>query len=127
MSQSDQSIFVNFSNHLSDKWDERQRAEAEKYGTVVNIPFPNVPASYGEEEVSEMADEYTRQILSQGNVVAAMVQGEFTLSYAVITELKKEGIITLSACTERNVTEKRGEDGSIVKESKFEFVRYRHY
>ena len=33
----------------------------------------------------------------------------------------------LSACTKRDVSEKTGKNGEIVKESRFVFVRFREY
>jgi hypothetical protein len=52
-----------------------------------------------------------------------MVQGEFTLAYALVRELQKRGIVCLAATTGREVLE----DSERVKTSRFEFVRFREY
>lgn len=35
-------MLVSFTNHPSFQWGERQLREAEKYGDIVDIPFPAV-------------------------------------------------------------------------------------
>ena len=121
-------MFVNFSNHPHDKWDEQQLKEARIYGDVIDVPFPNVDADASEEDVRELAETFSSKIAELvGNSGAAMVQGEFTLVYAVINLLKKKGIKVLSACSGRNVTEVTDESGSIVRKSVFVFKRFREY
>lgn len=36
-------MFINFTNHSSEKWSGEQRMAAERYGEIVDIPFPSVP------------------------------------------------------------------------------------
>ena len=33
-------IFINFSNHPSDRWDDKQKKASEQYGRIKDIPFP---------------------------------------------------------------------------------------
>ncbi len=123
-------MFINFSNHPSDRWDEDQRQAALEYGDIVDIAFPNVPADADETEVSQLADICVKQILSateDKDNDAVMAQGEFTLTYKVICVLKQNGIKVVSACTRRNAVERIDENGRQVKESRFEFVRFRRY
>ena len=118
--------FVNCSNHPSVKWSAEQRAEAEKYGPVMDLPFPEVPAGADIETVKEMADELVDQIL-QMNPAAVMCQGEFTLTFAIVRRLMKRDILCLSACAERDIAETVMPDGTTSKQSFFRFTRFRPY
>ena len=113
--------FVNFSNNPSDTWDQTQRAEAEKKGPIVDIAFPVVPGNANERTIKNMAKDCVAEILAQ-NPAAVMCQGEFTLSFAVIELLRKEGIPVLAACSERNAIM---QDGKRI--TQFEFKRFRKY
>lgn len=119
-------MFINFSNHNSAYWSPAQREAANKYGDIVDIPFPQVPAGYGEEDITRLADECTDRIIGQ-DPVAVMCQGEFTLAYAVVTRLMAHGVKCLAACSDRNVEETPGSDGAIVKNAVYKFVRFRDY
>lgn len=114
-------VFVNFSNHPSDKWSRPQTEEAEKYGKIVDFPFPVVNPEASEEEVHAMAEDLTKQIIAM-NPAAVLAQGEYTLCYEVVGMLQKEGIPVLAACSERKTYE---QDGKRI--SFFDFVRYREY
>lgn len=114
-------IFVNYSNHPSDKWDVEQISEASKYGRIVDIPFPNVPPLMDEDGIASMADEQVALILSY-SPDAVMCQGEFTLSYSVINRLLEAGISVLAACSDRVKEEK---DGMMI--SNYKFIRFREY
>lgn len=123
-------VFINLSNHPSSKWDESQYNAAIEYGDIVDLPFPIVPADADEAEVDNLArntvDDVSRLCSGQENVVI-MAQGEFTLTYSLITKLKSCGYRVVSACTERDVTERVDETGNKIKESRFKFVRFREY
>jgi len=60
------------------------------------------------------------------NPTAVMCQGEFTLAFAVIAGLKRQGITVLAACSERKVYEKRI-NGTTQKTAFFEFRKFREY
>ncbi len=121
-------IFVNFSNHPSSRWDELQRKEAEKYGEIVDMPFPDVPTDYDEGQIEELALKYTNQIKNMnGQIAAAMVQGEYTLTYAIVRALRDEGINVLSACSQRDVKVETDKEGNKIKVTKFTFSRFRRY
>lgn len=113
--------FVNFSNHPSKKWCDEQRSAAEEYGEIIDITFPEVSPEADEAEIDVLASEFVERILEL-SPAAVMVQGEFTLAFAVVEMLKAKGIRCLAACSKRLVQE-RG-DERIVR---FEFVRYREY
>ncbi len=112
---------MNFTNHLSEKWDENQRTEALKYGEIQDIPFPSVNPEEGEVYINRLANLYTEQILKLCPK-AVLCQGEFCLAYQVIKNLKKRGILVLAACSKRMVKQ-MGQK----KEVTFLFCRFRSY
>lgn len=118
--------FINFTNHSSQFWDERQRREAYKYGTPIkDIPFPLVPAEAGEEEVFRMAQRCVEEIKEE-KPSAVLCQGEFTLAYQVITLLIQSRIPVVAACSERLVQEEQIQ-GKTIKHAEYKFVRFREY
>ena len=122
-------MFINFSNHPSEGWNPKQLEAASKYGEVVDVPFARVSSCATEEEIADIAqrsaDLIMDSITSADDVV--MVQGEFTLTYALVKILKERGIKVLSACSERVATETTDEAGNKVKQSVFSFVKFREY
>ena len=140
------SIFINISNHPSALWSARQRESAENYGWVMDIPFPEVDAHADENEIRDMADrlfadiigvymesvgetdrdEILRNGVSDGTLTV-MVQGEFTLTFALIERLKEIHAVVVAACSQRVVHEEQMERGKSRKVVEFEFVRFREY
>ena len=121
-------MLINLSNHPSDRWDESQKKAAKDFGEIIDIPFPEVSPLYDENDILNLANEYVsmiKQIATLGDSV--MVQGEFSLTYSLINELKKAGYRTISACSERKSRDYKGADGQTVRESVFTFVRFREY
>ena len=118
-------MFINFTNHMSANWAPAQLEAARAYGDVVDLPFPAVSPSASINDVDDMANEYTDRIL-QMNPSAVMCQGEFTLTYAVVSKLISRGITVVAACSERRVVE-RLENGIIHKSIEFEFEQFREY
>lgn len=114
-------MFVNFSNHSSKDWCQEQIFEAKKYGEIVDISFPAVPAKADNKFVRELAEKYVGEIAELAPD-CVMCQGEFTLAYDVITGLLRLGIKTVAACSERKVLEQDGKKISI-----FSFERFREY
>lgn len=112
--------FVNFSNHPSPSWSVEQIIAAEQYGEIQDYPFPAVPGDAQEEEIASIADIAVEKILSM-NPAAVMCQGEFTLTFAVISRLIKAEIPVLAACSERQVQET--EDGRKLVTFRFEGFR----
>lgn len=119
-------MFVNCSNHRSEYWGEKQRRAAEAWGEIVDYPFPNVEADSDEAWIEKTAQNVANELFAM-HPDAVMCQGEFTLTYALVTKLKAEGINVVSACSNRKVTEHILEDGRVRKETEFQFVRYRQY
>ena len=119
-------MIINMTNHPSTIWSREQRTEAEKYGEILDMPFPVVPPDMGEEGVSDMAETFLRQILPL-HPDAVLCQGEMTLTYALVSRLAAQGIPVLAACSDRITEETAEPDGSIRRVSRFVFTRFRQY
>ncbi len=125
-------VLFNISNHPSDKWGEKQIQAAKELADVIkDCQFPNVPPKATSYEVRttalEIANEIAKQKHFQQDVegITVHVMGEMTLTFAIVAALQnlKLDIRCIASCTERIVTEMP--DGT--KQSKFEFVQFRHY
>lgn len=117
----EEDMFINYSNHPSEKWEQRQREEAEKYGEIKDMPFPNIGEEWSKERVIKLAEQEVKKIEKE-KPDCVLCQGEMTFTYALVNELKKIGIKTVSATSRREVIEDNG-----VKISKFQFCRFREY
>lgn len=118
--------FINCSNHPSNRWGAKQIQESEKWGRIVDVPFPVVDAEADEQQIKVMAQGLVEKILRL-QPSAVMCQGEFSLTYEVINVLREMNIDVYAACSERRTEEKVMPDGSSERISNFEFVRYRRY
>lgn len=121
-------MFVNFTNHPSAKWEAAQREAATYHGSsgIVDRPFPNVSPTATSRDIYLQAKSIAMAILidlpyDEENTV--LCQGEMTLAFAVVQELKAAKIKCVAATTERVVTE--GESG--VKQATFKFVQFREF
>ena len=120
-------MFLNCSSHPSEKWSMEQRLAAETLGgEIIDYKFPIINAETSEDEIAKMADVIVARI-NEMHPDVVMCQGEFTLTYAVVNELKRQGIKVVAACSERLTTESQFEDGSTRKKTIFRFVRFREY
>ena len=113
--------FVNFTNHPAEMWESKQRGEAEKYGAIIDIAFPQVDPKMTNEDITEMSKHYESRII-KCNPEMVLCQGEFTLCFAVVESLKEKGIKVAAACSRRIVKEEG--DKKIVR---FEFEGFREY
>lgn len=123
-------MLINFSNHPYKNWSEEQKHAADIYGKAVDLQFPAVPSTANENEIELLARESVDRIVNMldGDPNSAvMAQGEFTLTFAVVSLLKERGIRAISACSERRVTEIIGDDGNPKKQIEFCFERFREY
>ena len=117
-------LFINFSNHPSSNWEEKQFKAAEQYGKIIDLPFPQVNPLLTGEEIRALAKECVKEILGKGNPanLTVHVMGEMTLVYHIVTTLLKSGVRCVASTTQRFVIETAGK-----KESEFHFVRFREY
>lgn len=113
--------FINFSNHPSVQWGTEQLKKAKEFGEVIDLAFPPVPPEADENDIKRLAEAYAGKIIEM-TPSAVMIQGEFTLAFAVVLHLKREGIKCLAACSNRLV-----EEHDNVKIVRFDFVRFREY
>lgn len=118
-------MFVNYTNHPSAMWSNKQLAATRPYGKIIDIPFFPVDPSASAEKIQLLASEAVAQILDY-KPDAVLVQGEFTLVYHVAGLLKEYGVLTLTACTERIAKEQKYSD-TVRKESYYRFIQYREY
>lgn len=118
--------FINHTNHPSARWGTAQRTAAEAYGEIVDVPFPNIPPSWSEEEVAVLAAQNV-DVLIAHHPAAVLVQGEPTYACALVERLQAAGIPALAACSERIAREEVAPDGTARKVSVFQFVRFRAY
>lgn len=119
-------VFINLSNHPSSEWGSGQTEDARKYGDIVDIPFPKIPADITDPQLNALVEQYFEKVMQYENP-AVMLQGEFVFVFRLVTRLKREGIRVFSGSTERKGTEERLADGSIRKESVFEYCGLREY
>ena len=127
-------IFINLSNHPSNKWSSNQIATAidmADMGPVVDVPFPNIDPEMSTDDISGLArDIFYKDILNliaeyDADEVILHVMGEMTFTYNIINLVKNfkgENIVCVASTTKRNVVEKNG-----IKTSTFEFVQFRKY
>ena len=118
-------IFINYTNHPSDKWAEAQKEAARQYGEIVDLPFAAVAPDKGDEEVERLAETELNKILGMAADKEATVHimGEQTLTCALIQKLQARGIRCVASTSERTV--KVIDDKTRVVE--FNFVRFREY
>ena len=119
-------IFINHTNHLSANWVPEQRITAEKYGEILDLPFPSISADWNEEQILQFVEKNAKKIIEM-NPVAVLCQGEYNYTYSMINYLKRNNIVVLAAASERIVDEKVQPDGTTQKMSSFKFVQFRQY
>lgn len=118
-------LFVNFTNHPSNKWGASQIEAANKYGTIVDIPFPAIPDEASHEDIQSLAALHLKSIdqIAQGASCTIHIMGEMTFTYAMVNLLKSHGYPCVASTSKRIVEELP--DGS--KNVKFEFCQFREY
>lgn len=118
-------LFINFSNHPSEKWPSEQLEAAKKYGEVIDLPFPTVNETATEEMIAELADTCLKKIyeVSDGHLCVVHIMGEMTLTFLMVTQLKAAGYTCVASTTARNV--EILPDGT--KQVRFQFCKFRKY
>ena len=118
-------LLINLSNHPATAWAEAQKAAAEQYGEVLDMPFPQVAPDATEDDIDKLAMEYVSKIteLAKDHEVTEHIMGEMTLTYQLVQLLKTHGITCLASTTERIVS--TDEQGNKV--STFRFNQFRKY
>jgi len=116
-------MLLNISNHPSAAWSINQKQTAETlYGSVQDLPFPNIPANFSTEEVATLVAEYKEKVLVLAPQ-AVHLMGEMTFTCALVQALQKEGIVYIASTSERTVVD----EGDGKKTVIFNFVQFRKY
>ena len=55
-------MFINYTNHPSDKWSARQYDEACKYGVIYDMPFPDINPGMDRESIIKMGVNQAKMI-----------------------------------------------------------------
>ena len=118
-------LFINFSNHPSDKWEDIQLDAARQYGECIDIAFPQIDPAADNKEIELLAKGYIAQIMqyATNNEVTVHVMGEMCFTYHIVAQLKSHGIRCLCSTSQRHVCEEAG--GRKVVE--FHFTQFREY
>lgn len=119
-------MLINLTNHPSSRWSDKQKAAAEVYGEIVDMPFPVIDEAGDEKYIATLADEYLNKIvnLSDTQSVVVHLMGEQTFSYALIKRLRERGITCVASTTKRIVKEEvPGKKSEVI----FQFERFRAY
>ncbi len=121
-------MLINLSNHPLEKWQKNQTETAKKlYGTLRDLPFPQINPNWDEDKVEEYAKLYFDEILailesSSEPANAVHVMGELTFTFNLVTKLLKRNIECVASTTERQTTEDNNSKLSV-----FNFVKFRKY
>lgn len=122
-------MLVNLSNHSFSQWSQEQlKAAQDRYGAVIDLPFPIVKPQATLEDVQSLADNMVEKCFSElraakEGMSAVHVMGEFVLTYRIIRKLESLGIPCVAATTERIVHD--NPDGT--KTHSFRFEGFRSY
>lgn len=122
-------MFINLSNHPSNRWDKKQLDAAMQLTSddqIEDIQFPAVSATATTTDVISMADSLYSDIMSK-RPEAVMVAGEFTLACTIIKLLMQHGVKVVAACSNRCTHEVVNEDGTTTKTVHFEFIQFREF
>ncbi len=117
-------VFLNCSaNYPSSMWDETAAREAEAYGRVMDLSVKMIDGETFEERFAK-AREYLARI-DEIRPSAILLDGSFWTFYLMADAILRKGYTVLVKCSSRIAKERTGEDGTIVKNYEYRFVRYR--
>lgn len=118
--------FINVSNHASVYWDSRQTEAATAYGSVEDMPFPQIDPRETSDEIDRRVEDYFVRIMEK-QPAAVMVQGEYIFTYRLVQRLKAAGVKVLAGRSERRSEESVDENGNTVRRSLFVFQGFMEY
>lgn len=122
-------MFINYTNHPSANWGEKQTRQASEYGEIVDIHFPAISPEMSRDEIYELACRECERILcilEYEKDSAVLCQGEFSFTYLMVHFLQSKKIKVFTAVSERKVKELSEGDIS-CKEVEFCFQGFREY
>lgn len=117
-------MFINLTNHPSEKWSREQLEAARNYGEIVDMAFPVIEPTLTKEDILRLVKVYTEMIVDNrdGKTVVHLM-GEMTFTHNLVNALKDAGITCFASTTERNIV--MTPDGKKISE--FKFVQFREY
>lgn len=116
-------MLLNLSNHPSTNWSAEQiDATCRQYGSVQDLPFPQIPPTWTTDEVEQLVEAYVIKV-RQLNPMAVHLMGELTFCFSLVAKLQRIGIPCVASTTERNTIDKP--DGTKI--AVFRFVRFREF
>jgi len=120
-----ESVFVNFTNHPSEKWSMEQLSAARAIGTVKDLKFPDIPTDIDRKHFDRLVHDYRNKILELcwGRQGTVHIQGEMTFVFRMVTELKARHIRCVASVTKRNTVDL----GNGKSQSVFVFEGFRDY
>lgn len=117
-------MFINLTNHPSEKWSKEQLEAAQQYGKVVDMAFPIIEPTFSKEDILSLVKECMETIMGiKEEEIVVHVMGEMTFTHNLVNALKAVGITCLASTTERNTI--ITPDGRKISE--FKFVQFREY
>lgn len=121
-------MFINLSNHPSDKWPKNQIEAAIPYGDLLDLPFPDIDPTLDEQSIIAMAHTYAERIKGliageKAEMCVVHLMGELTFCFALAQLLTRDGIACIASTTRRQVFELQNG----MKTCRFAFVRFRGY
>ena len=120
-------MLLNLTNHPVRHWSAEQlRCAIQRWGTVRDLPFPQVDPLWKEREILQTAHHLVRTV-HKLHPDAVLCQGELTLTLTVVSLLQRSGIPVYAATSNRQVTELSQPDGSLQKRVVYRFVSFRRY
>lgn len=120
-------MLINLTNHPSAGWSPEQLEAAQEQfgGDVIDFPFPAVDPRDEFFIIDAKAINIAKEVDEKyGGGHAVLCQGEFGLTFKLVTELKRRGFLVVHATSERRPLQ-IGPDGKPI--SGFNFVQFRYY
>ena len=119
-------MLLNLTNHPFRRWPtEQQRTALQRWGTVKDLPFPEVPPESTTRQVALLARETVLRA-AQLEPDAVLCQGEMTLTLVLTALLQRRGIPVYAAVSRRQSREHR-QGQAVVKTSEYCFHGFREY
>ncbi|QQS28009.1 MAG: CRISPR-associated protein [Sphingobacteriales bacterium] len=116
-------MLLNLSNHPSANWSaEQTEAAISNWGSVEDMPFPQIPPEWETYEVEQLVEEYYVKI-TKLYPMAVHLMGELTFCFALVAKLQQAGISCVAATTLRNTIDKP--DGTKI--ANFRFIKFRSF
>ena len=115
----EEKVLINLSNHPSSKWSDLQIKAAGLYGqTIIDIEFPKIKINSNRGKIIKSIIAEIEDVIEKHKVLATVhIMGEMVLTYQLVNELKKRGIMCISSFSER-ISKEIGEN---KKTSEFNF------